>query len=157
MSFSHIKNVSLGEASIKNVLSITGVHTCLAVVAILNDSRTFMFHADSSTFNLENTQNIQHEVQKLIKKSITMFHGCRNKNNSSFQRIFIAGGTNTNHYKLFNKEIVKMRENYSAVTPLVDGLNINELKEFLQSIEYSNTVMKTEMPIKCEVLFGFLI
>jgi len=84
---SRIKNVSYGKASINAVLATSGVYSCIAVVILLDDNRTYMFHIDPSMFNLKNKNNMQHEVQNLIKRSILMFNQRQNKNNSSFESI----------------------------------------------------------------------
>ena len=133
---SRIENVSYGEASINAVLSASGVYSCITVMIILSDSRTYMFHADPSVFNLEDTKNMQQEVEKVIKKSIEMFDQDEN--------IFILGGLDNRDYKSFNKELNRMKDNYSTITPTIDGLNIEQLQEFLKHIDYSNTEMNID-------------
>ena len=34
-----------------------------------------------------------------------------------------------------------MKANYTTVTPVIDGLNIDDLRQFLKCIKYSNTVI----------------
>jgi hypothetical protein len=95
-------------------------------------------------FNLKDNNNMQHEVQNLIKQSILMFNQRKNKNNSSFKSIFIIGGLNNAEYKLFNDELNRMKNNYATVIPIIDGLNVDQLQDFLKCIEYSNTVMNLD-------------
>ncbi|CAF3260043.1 unnamed protein product [Rotaria sp. Silwood2] len=87
---------------------------------------------------------MQHEVQNLIKQSILMFNQRKNKNNSSFKSIFILGGLNNVRYKSFSDELNRMKNNYATVIPVIDGLNINQLQDFLKCIEYSNTIMNLD-------------
>jgi hypothetical protein len=141
---SRIKNVSYGKASIDAVLSTSGVYSYMAVAIILDDSRTYMFHIDPSMFSLKDNNNMQHEVQNLIKQSILMFSQRKNKNNSSFKSIFIIGGLNNAEYKSFNDELNRMENNYATVILIIDGLNIDQLQDFLKCIEYSNIVMNLD-------------
>lgn len=141
---SRIANVSLGKASINAVLSTTRVYSCLAVMMILNDDRTFMFHVDPSIFDLEDKFDMEQEVQKLIKKSISMFNQNKNKANSSFKSIFIIGGLSNDQYRLFNKQINQMRDNYTTIKPTIDGLSIDQLREFLERVEYCNTTINQD-------------
>jgi hypothetical protein len=87
---------------------------------------------------------MRHEVQNLIEQSILMFNQGQNKNDSSFTSIFIIGGLNNAEYKSFNDELNRMKNNYATVTPIIDGLNIDQLQDFLKCIEYSNTVMNLD-------------
>ncbi|CAF3364405.1 unnamed protein product [Rotaria socialis] len=132
-----IKNISYGEASINAVLSTSEVCSCIAVAILLDDSRNYLFHIDSSKFNLKGNNNMQHEVQNVIKQSILMFSQCKNKRDSSFKSIFIdLGGLNNPAYKSFNDE-----QNRMLVGSDIGFLHLgfDQLQFFLKCIEYSNT------------------
>jgi len=141
---SRIKNVSYGKASIDAVSLTSRVYSCIAVAIVLDDSRTYMFHIDPSMFDLKDNNNMQHEVQNLIKQSILMFSQRKNKNNSSFKSIFIIGGLSNAKYKSFNDELNRMKNNYATVIPIIYGLNIDQFQDFLKCIEYSNSVMNLD-------------
>jgi hypothetical protein len=53
----------------------------------------------------------------------------------------VIRGLDNNNYKKFNDTLNHMKENYSILTPMIDQLNINDLKNFIKSIEYSNVMM----------------
>ncbi len=84
---------------------------------------------------------MQHEVQNLIKESILMFSHGKNRNNLSFKSIFIIGNA---EYKSFNNELNRMKNNYATVIPIIHGLNVDQLQDFLKCIEYSDTVMNLD-------------
>ncbi|CAF2879604.1 unnamed protein product, partial [Rotaria sp. Silwood2] len=56
----------------------------------------------------------------------------------------IIGGLNSAEYKPFNDELNRMKNNYATAIPIIDGLNIDQLQDFLKCIEYSNTVMNLD-------------
>ncbi|CAF5135156.1 unnamed protein product [Rotaria sp. Silwood1] len=58
--------------------------------------------------------------------------------------IFIIGGLSNTEYKAFNNELNRMKNNYATIIPIIDGLNIDQLQDFLKCIEYSNTIMNLD-------------
>jgi hypothetical protein len=137
---SEIKNVPIEEASIGAILSTTGIYTCIAVLIILDDDRTFIFHSNPSCIYLENEGHMEYEVQKLIKESILMCKECENKNNSCFKNIFVIDGLSNRKYNEFNNELNRMKKNYTTDTPILDGLNVDELQNFVRCVVYCNTI-----------------
>ncbi|CAF1202742.1 unnamed protein product [Rotaria sp. Silwood1] len=93
---------------------------------------------DPSKFDLE--KDAQKEVQKFIKNTISMFNKC-DKNNLSFEKIYVIGGLDNELYKKFNSELNRMKENYSTILSVIDELNVDVLRNFLKTIEYSNVLM----------------
>jgi hypothetical protein len=87
---------------------------------------------------------MEYEVQKLIKESILKFKECENKNNSCFKNTFIIGGLSNRKYNEFNNELNRMKKNYTTLTPKLDGLNVDELQNFVKCIVYCNTIFNLD-------------
>jgi hypothetical protein len=66
---STIPNVGVDRSLCQSRLSSTGVYTCFAIIAYLNDNTTFIYHISSTEFNLE-AINRRAEVQTILEKSI---------------------------------------------------------------------------------------
>jgi hypothetical protein len=69
---------------------------------------------------------------------------CENKNNSCFKNIFVIGGLSNRKYNEFNNELDRMKKNYTTVTPILDGLNVDELQNFVKCIVYCNTIFNLD-------------
>ena len=82
-----IPNVDVGESSCRAQLSTTGVFTCLAIVAYLNDETTFVYHISPGSFNLDSS-DINKVAQRIIEKSIRHLNRCKAKN-STLKDVFI--------------------------------------------------------------------
>ena len=133
-----IKNVPIEEASIDAILSTTGVYSCIGVLIVLNDNRAFVFHSDPSCIDLENEADMQYEVQKLIKETILMFKERDKKKNSRFERIFMIGGLDNGRFKAFHEQLERMREDHTKLVSRLDGLDVNDLQNFVNCIVYHN-------------------
>jgi hypothetical protein len=134
-----IQNVVMGKASIALTLSSTGAYSCVVIVILLSDNKVFIYHMDPSNFDLEQG-DVSTEAQKLVKKTMFKLNKC-NTNRLTIEKIYLLGGLDNNYYKKFNDTLNHMKENYSILTPMIDQLNINDLKNFIKSIEYSNLMM----------------
>jgi hypothetical protein len=141
---SEIENVPIEEASVGAILSTTGIYTCIAVLIILDSGRIFLFHSDPSCVNLENKGYVEHEVQKLIKESISLFKECENKSTSCFKNIFVIGGLNNAKYRKLNNELNRMKTNLTKLTPILHGLSVDELQNFIRCLVYYNTTFNLD-------------
>jgi hypothetical protein len=88
---SSISNVPIGQALCLDEVSTTGVFTCIGIIGYFSDDKTFIHHLDSTGFNLE-SNNLQHEGQKMIGKSIEYLNQCNAV--GPIREIFILGGVN---------------------------------------------------------------
>jgi hypothetical protein len=99
---------------------------------------------DPSKFDLAiNDDNVQTEIQKFIKTTISKFNKCGNSA-LSFEKIYLIGGLDNELYEKLNTELDRMKENYSTVSSIIDGLNVDDLRNFLKAIEYSNLLMNID-------------
>ncbi|UJR29348.1 hypothetical protein I4U23_010560 [Adineta vaga] len=55
---------------------------------------------------------------------------------SELVEYLLMGGLNNKLYKAFNDELNRIKNNYAAITPIISGLDINQLHDFLKCIEY---------------------
>jgi hypothetical protein len=127
------------EASIDIRLSTTGIYSCISIIILLNNNQTFVYHMDPSNFDLEK-DDVQTEIQKFIKTTIFKFNEC-GKSDLSFEKIYLIGGLDNELYIKLNTELDRMKENYSTVSSTIYGLNVDDLRNFLKAIEYSNLLM----------------
>jgi len=153
MSF--IQNVTMEKTSMDVRLSTTGIYSCLSIIILLNNNQTFVYHMDPSKFDLE-TDDIQTEIQKFIKTTISKFNKC-GKSDLSFEKIYLIGGLNNKLYAKLNTELDRMKENYSTVSSIIDGLNVDDLRNFLKAIEYSNLPRSIKMGSFTDRISGAVI
>jgi hypothetical protein len=133
----------MGKASIDVRLSTTGIGSCISIIILLNNNQTFVYHMDPLKFDLEiNDDNVQTEIQKFIKTAISKFNKCGNSD-LSFEKIYLIGGLDNELYEKLNTELDRMKENYSTVSSII-GLNVDDLRNFLKAIEYSNLLVNID-------------
>jgi hypothetical protein len=129
----------MGESSCRAQLSTTGVFTCVAIVAHLNDDTTFIHHISSTDFNIK-AIDIRQEVQKIIEKSVRRLNRCKAEN-SYLHDVFIIGGVNNQTYVRFNDVLRSIKDDFSNITPISSRVNCDDLHNFIRCIQYFNLMM----------------
>jgi len=137
-----IPNVNMGESSCRTRLSTTGVFTCIATVAHLNDGTTFIHHLSSTDFNIDAT-DIRREVQIIIEKSVRKLNRWKAEN-SNLHDVFIVGGINNKPYGKFNDALSSIKNNFSNITPISSRVNCDDLHNFIRCIKYFNFTMNIQ-------------
>jgi outer membrane protein OmpA-like peptidoglycan-associated protein len=83
-----IENVEMGESLCSQQLSTTGVYTCFAVAAHLDDDTSFIHHISSTDFNLD-AKDLRVEAQQMLEKSFRRLNKCKGTN-ASLKYVFIT-------------------------------------------------------------------
>ncbi|CAF0834635.1 unnamed protein product [Rotaria sordida] len=131
-----IKSVPMGKASIDGILCSTGAYSCIIVVILLENKQVFINHVDSNSFNLEGS-DISIEIQRFVRD--TMFKLSQlNTNGLLMEKIYMIGGADQPDYGRFHDTLNQMKQNHSLLTPMFNDLTIDDLRNFINLIEYSN-------------------
>ncbi|CAF2877161.1 unnamed protein product [Rotaria sp. Silwood2] len=99
-------------------LSTTGVHTYIAVIALLSDNTTFIYHISPLKFNV-NARDARKKVQRFIEETIIKLNKCK-ESNSSVQHVYIIGGLNTEKYCRLNTVLCLLKEDSSTVVRIFE-------------------------------------
>ncbi|CAF3628927.1 unnamed protein product, partial [Rotaria sp. Silwood2] len=61
-----------------------------------------------------------------------------NTNGLLMEKIYMIGGVDDPNYERFHDTLNQMKQNHSLLTPMFNDLTINDLRNFINLIEYSN-------------------
>jgi hypothetical protein len=135
---SSIPNVSMGQALCLDEVSTTGIFTCICIIGYFSDDKTLIHHFDSSRYNLE-SDNLKHEAQKMIEKSIEHLNQCNAV--GSIREIFILGGVNEEKFLRFEKALLSIKTDFTNLKPINPKVNSSDLQSFMECIKYINITM----------------